>query len=262
MSGGYEPTVNRRIFVAALAKCVSPMESASAVNAMLAFLPSLQHVPEPVFDDPQRLAAELGREWDRVPTLRRLTLALEARAPRIGVSSPELDAAPLTAEERANAAVWLRHRTANDLPERDMRARLAVIRRFAPAAYHWLTNNDLFAADIAVRAGWTEEQYPGHDWQDAETVRGCVARNAGDPLALSLLRGLVAKWAPENLHMIPEAVPIGAEPEPPGAAGTRRPMSREQLLRAYEAIPGGNARVRMLREAARPPAWEPAAEER
>jgi hypothetical protein len=256
-----EPTIKRRIFVAALAKAVSPMDSAGAVNAMLAFLPSLAHVPESVFDDPQRLATELAREWDRVPTLGRLTKALEARAPRGGPSYPELEAAPMAAEERANAAVWLRHREANDLPERDMRARLAVIRRFAPAAYAWLTNNDLLAADIAVRAGWTEQQ-PGRDWEDAETVRERVAGHADDPAALALLRGLVAKWAPENLDLIPESAPIGAEIDAAGSGTIARPVPREQLLQAYEALPGGNARVAMLRreiaEATRPPAWEPA----
>lgn len=239
----YEPTINRRLFIAALAKCVSPMDSASAVNAMMAFLPALQHVPESVFHDPQRLAAELARDWERVPTLGRLAKALEARIPRIGSSSPELDAAPMAAEERAHAAIWLRHRAANDLPERSMRAQLALIRRIAPAAYRWLTERDLTAAEIAVKSGWTEEN-PGLDWKDAETVRAAVRRNAGDRLALALLRGLVARWAPENLHLIPKDGPPDRGEEPPPSGPTPRPMSREQLAVAYErgASPVSNPR--------------------
>lgn len=239
----YEPTVNRRIFVAALAKCVSPMDSASAVNAMMAFLPELQHIPESVFDNPQRLAADLAWDWERVPTLGRLAKALQARTPRISSSSPELDAAPLTAEERAHAAIWLRHRAANDLPERSMRAHLGLIRRVAPAAYRWLTERDLTAAEIAVKLGWSEEN-PGLDWKDAETVRAAAERNAGDRLALALLRGLVARWAPEHLHLIPPDGPPDRGEEPPPAGPTPRPLSPEQLRAAYErdASPVSNPR--------------------
>jgi hypothetical protein len=158
----------------------------------------------------------------------------------------DLATAPLSAEDRANVSVWLQHRAANDLPEPAMIARLAIIRRFAPAGYRWLTNNDLFAADLAVRSGWTESN-PGQDWEDAETVRTAAERYAGDPIALALLRGLVAKWAPENLNLIPEASPKPPDTSKPPTSIRPAALTTAQLVAAYDAAPAGTRPAATLR---------------
>jgi hypothetical protein len=175
----------------------------------------------------------------------------------------DLASASIPNFDRVNVEIWLTHRAANDLPADGMHGRLAVIRRHAPAGFEWLVRNDLFAAEIAVRHGWSEEATPEaiarevkRDWEDPEIVGSTARRYAGDKRALGLLRGLVAKWAPENLDLIAEDIAAPAPPETQTQATVQpRHLSPEQLRAAHDAIPGGSARAAQLR-APTPPAAE------
>jgi hypothetical protein len=167
MSESWEPSIDQRMFVAALAKCVSPMQPADATNAILAFLPSCRHIPEAVFADPGALATILSIEhkWSGVPSLAKFRRALELWAethlPKAAsdIDPPELDASGLSAEERCNVRVWLAAR-AKGASERDLLGRLAVLRAHVNRAYRWLINFDMQAADMAVRQRWYDGQPP------------------------------------------------------------------------------------------------------
>ena len=165
MSESWEPSIDQRMFVAALAKCVSPMQPADATNAMLAFLPACRHIPAAVFANPGALATELGAGWLNVPSLAKFRRALELWAethlPKAAsdIDPPELDASGLSAEERCNVRVWLAAR-AKGAGERDLLGRLAVLRAHVNRGYRWLINFDMQAADMAVRQRWYDGQPP------------------------------------------------------------------------------------------------------
>lgn len=164
----WEAPLNQRMFVAALAKMVAPMQTAEAVNAMLAMLPALKHLPDSVFERPGDLAAQIGVDMDRVPTLARLRKALdiwhEANKPKAVVLPDSVDATDLPATDRALVRFWLRD-FAEGKPRQALTISLSVLRRHAPSGYRWLldTRSDgaMLAAEIAVTQRWGEAE---HRW--------------------------------------------------------------------------------------------------
>jgi hypothetical protein len=105
---------------------------------------------------------------------RLLTDWWQSNQPRMFFVPLELENASMSAEDRANVIVWLQHETAKDLSRREMTARLAVIRRYAPAGYRWVIANNLLAADIAVTHRWAEAE---HRWAPpSEEEKAAVAR--------------------------------------------------------------------------------------
>lgn len=149
----------RRMFVASLAKLVSPLEPSSATNALMAFLPGLGDLSDAIFDKPGELAIAIAANLRGVPTYGALRKAIEAWARETltalaGLMPPDLVEAPMSAEDRANVAVWLQHDARGDLSENDMVLRLSVIRRYAHKGYDWLMQHNHRAALIAVSRKW------------------------------------------------------------------------------------------------------------
>lgn len=141
------------------------------------------------------LHRQLGDYWER-------------NRPREFSMPVGLSEAPLTSSDRANVVVWLQARMAGKTSESDLIARLAVVRRYAEAGFQWLVNNDLFAAELAVKAKFhMPERNFRSDWADRAVVQRAV-RLATEPrpdyAALGLLRLVVTKWAPENLDLLPD----------------------------------------------------------
>lgn len=100
---------------------------------------------------------------------------------------------------------------------------LSLMRAKHPAAYDWTVRGDLDAAATAVRRGWsTPGVYSGRyweaEWDDPVGIQRHVAtvleqkREGGYyPFAgvcLRLLHGLVFKWAPQHLHLVPDSLPL------------------------------------------------------
>lgn len=166
-----DPTPNQRMFAAALAKMIAPMQTIDATNALMAMLPGLTHLPANVFDQPLDLARDIAHDMDRVPTFARLRKALEAwrethkgSVPKFTVPGvADLADTDLSAEDRMNVQLWLEHDAAGDLTEREMVGRLAIVRQYANKGYKWLLRQRLDAsmraADIAVRLGWVDEEH-------------------------------------------------------------------------------------------------------
>jgi hypothetical protein len=207
----WEAPLNQRMFVAALAKMVSPMQVADAVNAMLPMLAALKHLPDSVFERPGDLAAQIGVDMDRVPSLAKLRRSLDiwckANQPKMPAANEGLGATGLTMSEQSWVVSW---RTSTSDRQSNL---LSTIRNHSPRAFEWIVRDDLTAADIAVRHGWgdaaantTIADQVRADWQDREIVRQkviLVTQPTLDVNSLRLLGGLVAKWAPENLDLVP-----------------------------------------------------------
>lgn len=221
-----DPSLDRRKFVAALAKFVSPMDTAGATSAMMAMLPALAHLPERLFDDPAGLAIEVGADWDRVPTMARLRRALEVRAERdkptrARVDTSELDQAALTAEDRAAVRLWLEHDLNNSLPARDMVLRLAVVRSKHSPGFDWLMVHNTRACDMASAQGWTPVDREG-DYADPGRILASVRRIVDPPhpharFWLAALRAAVEHHAPTLVDLVPpvpEALEGGSDRQP------------------------------------------------
>lgn len=130
---------------------------------------------------------------------------------------------------------------------------LGTMRRFAPQAFTWAWDNEPTARRIAISRGWAPVTAAGlhADWLDPDVVARAVDTCMGFPSdapptwpepeqiasGLALLRGIVTRWAPDNLHLIPDG------PAPSERSGDRaetmRPvarfMDRGALDRAYAA---------------------------
>jgi hypothetical protein len=168
MSGEWEPSINQRVFIAALAKMVSPLQSADAVNAMIPMLssPDIRHLPQAMFERPAELALEIGADMERVPSLARLRKALMAWH---DAHKPKLAALPgvgneLPAADRAMVGFWNAYRDGNaTLPSSvTLEMWLDTCRKPCPAGFAYICRSDLTAAEIAVKRGWMRERLTEH----------------------------------------------------------------------------------------------------
>lgn len=231
----WEPSLNQRVFIAALAKLVSPMQSADATNAMMAMLPGLKHLPEATFDKPADLAATIAGDWDRVPTLGRLRKALDAVAPKQQLADPympiELREMSIPGEDRQLASLWLRHFDEGHT-ERELTIELAVIRRYGPAGYRWLinarSNAGMRAAEIAVRQKWTGSRHEAATDDEKDEVSRTV-QQIGSNLEMDRLYG-------PSGRVLSGDPPVAAPKSPGTLSPEQLRIVREQQNPALAAI--------------------------
>jgi hypothetical protein len=158
---------------------------------------------------------------------RQLSAWWDTQRPRTFTVPPELATAPLSSEDRAQVAAWLRAQIGGSVSAVDLRLRLGVVRRYAPAGFEWLVRHDLAAAGMAVRAGWGDaatepeiREQVSTDWKNPEIVRETAGKYATDSVAIGLLIGLVEKWAPENVSIIHAITAAAGQRQPPADQGS------------------------------------------
>lgn len=185
--------------------------------------------------------------WARLQTYQReqtKQLALPPPSVAAAFSSPE---APISDADRPHVDAWLR---AEANKTADLGARLAVVRKLAARGFDWLVRNNIRAGEIALHRGWiadadtsTMPERMRTEWDDPAFITRRVADltaerddprlAAVDANSLRFMAGLVARWAPQNLHLIPNEVPKRAN-----AIGAQRtPTPQQQAdMRADDGI--------------------------
>jgi hypothetical protein len=127
--------------------------------------------------------------------------------------SAALEEANLTNSERVHVTIWQRHQTSGDLKGGALKMRLDVLRHHVPKAYHWLVENDLAAAGIAVQAGWRDplQREAADDYTDPQAILASV-RNILEPphpqanYWLKALRAAVERKSPHLAGLVPLSV--------------------------------------------------------
>lgn len=156
--------------------------------------------------------------------------------------------APMPDADRPHVDAWLRAQSVGEAAA-DLAARLAIVRRYAPAGFAWLVANDLTAAAVARRRGWIGDEAPATletrmraAWDDRDGVVGKVAgltARTDDPAHgrvnarwIGVLGAQVAKWAPQHAHLVPGNEPLDTSP-----VTARKPTPQQQAAtRADDGI--------------------------
>ncbi len=118
---------------------------------------------------------------------------------------------------------------------------LSTIRRYSGAAFGWLFAEDVDAFQIARARGWSPRPIGAlaEEWSRPDTIQRAIDNimglNDDGPVrlpteaevqaGLRMLRAIVTKWAPDNLHLIPDPM----RPIQPPVAG-QGPTSVETIL--------------------------------
>lgn len=173
----------------------------------------------------------------------------------------QLDAAPLSTADRHSARIWLRHAIEGSAGEKELVRRLGVERRYSPAAYRWIVENNEGAAQIARRLGWAEADAPqgpvdptqfqrlagtlGGRMRDDKALGGALQAPPLYPASRPL--GGSADAASDALS----ASPQGSNPTPPRRPGQ---LSPEALRATRMANPALRAMVERQEAAQAPPA--------
>jgi hypothetical protein len=224
-------TENRRKFAIALAKMVSPLETETAAQALLAMLPALNDIPEDAFATPGNLAAELGKGFTRCPSLAQLHKALaawwEAHKPASELLLP--GATGMDEKARIYASLWEKDRAAgwshlSGSADERMAVSLGKTRELCLPAFRYICDTDGNAWRIAAERGWLpkREEPPAEftgatiaarliEIEKLQDERGLIATTAARS-QLALLRIAVTRHAPQLQHLVPER--IGPDPEP------------------------------------------------
>jgi hypothetical protein len=174
----------------------------------------------------------------------------ERRRPRVFAPPAELDRAAMSAEDRANVMVWLKHDEANDLSARDFTMRLDVIRQCGHAGYQWLIGWSRRAKEIARAQGWLRDPEPEAlpvsapiaavveamapepepKPQPVEDFTAAFeAKHGRKPGALSAERLAEIRRANPGLQALADSAPVPKPPKQPpqpvaAAGGARRPV--------------------------------------
>jgi hypothetical protein len=184
--------------------------------------PSLsQSYPLAAFNEESANYVLIDLEWFREADIRqRLNRWRQQHLPESDALPEAAATAPVDIDGRNWIARWLRV----EPTDRGAAATLTLVRRYHPAAFAHLLKTDIRAAEMAVRLGWASDSSDrAAEWSDPETVRRAIrscygSYNDGTQAhptpqqiiaALRTLRGLITKFAPHNLSLIPE----GAEGE-------------------------------------------------
>lgn len=217
MSDTWEPTLNQRKFVAALAKMVAPMQSAEASAALLAMLPALKYLPDAVFDRPGELAVQIGVEFSRVPTLAQLRKTLDIwwsaqkpQRPALPGADPDM---PLA--DREIVRFWGEYRAGTRTLPRGVTLDtwLDMSRRPTPEAFRYLVKTDEVARGIAEKHNWIPvPREPAPDASaNLQAVKASLA--AAEPETMREERALTTPSAvpPEALAPAPVEPTVGEQ---------------------------------------------------
>jgi hypothetical protein len=161
-----------------------------------------------------------------------------------------LEAANLSAENRANVLIWLKRDRANDRTETQFVSSLAIIRQCLEPAFLWLIAHNQRAEQIARAQGWLRDPEPEALPVSApiaavveamapdpeararpveDFTAAFEAKHGRKPGALSPERLAEIRRANPGLQKLAESAPVPKPPKQPpqpvaAAGGARRPV--------------------------------------
>lgn len=159
-------------------------------------------------------------QWFREADIRqRLDRWRKTYLPDVSMLPEEAEKAPLDRDGKNWIAHWLKVQS-----DQDANAALGLIRAQHVGAFGFLLQTDVRAASIAIKRGWPDPKRYDRaslesEWGDPDVVEAAIQSCLGHHLdgndthptpdkieaALTTLRWLVEKFAPQNLAMVPDS---------------------------------------------------------
>jgi len=164
--------MTRDQFMLRLAEAIRPRNPSAGAAVLAKHLPLMTDMPDEMFSD--EMLGIVAPRLSRTPTLHQLRKALEdaARQPEmLQAYATEGDREDIDDNDRAVIRGWNLRRATGfreyarragadgaDDPRATPQRFLSMVRTFFPRAYRAIIATDVFAADIAMRAGWIHEE--------------------------------------------------------------------------------------------------------
>jgi hypothetical protein len=210
MTANRGPDTHRLKWIATLAALVYPQEVSKAADALKAFLPLLSDLPDGAFSAASLEAVVMAPRRMAIPSYD------ELRTPLAQWWSDHRPQSTITDDNAggldATARGWV------DFYHKRLAEGGAYLASLRSLIRQQSTAADLFiTAHHAVSDEQDRTQRHAQlraEWGDIPTVRRalrCLADNDFHPVAITMLHGLLEKWAPQNLAMLEAAIEHRAE---------------------------------------------------